>query len=285
MLLPAGSLGNNVPEAETRTLLEQALALAREVGDRDIEAMALNNLARVLDWDVELPRARSLLEEAQRINRELANRTRELHNMSNLVNVLRRQPDPEAALAFAEEGLVAARAAGDRWLEGIFLYLLGRVALDRDDIGIAQAFNERSLAIARELAMPDWQSFALVKLAYIAVVRNDCASAHRHLAEAIAICRRFGSRLNLSECFGAMGVLASKEGLHAQAARMWGVSTALLGSLRSSDVLERESVDTYCAMSREALGNAAYAARLDEGRALPREEAMDEAVTWLASMR
>ena len=89
VLLTAGSIGNNVPEAETRILLEDALTLSREAGDRNTEAMILNNLARVLDWDVELSRARSLLEQARRINRELGNKTLELHNMSNLVNVLR----------------------------------------------------------------------------------------------------------------------------------------------------------------------------------------------------
>lgn len=283
VLLTAGSLGNNVPEAETRTLLEEALRLSREAGDRNTEALALNNLARVLAWDVELPRARSLLEQARGINRELGNETRELHNMSNLVNVFRQQHDAAAALALAEEGLATSRSSGERWLECIFLSLLGRVALDRGDAVAAQWLNEQALAIAEALSMPDWQSFALVKLAFLAIVRGEPATARSHLTEAIDISRRFGSRLNLAECFDAMGALASHTGQHGQAALLWGVAEAMLGPLSSSDVLERELLDPYHAKSREVLGGAAYDAARAQGRNLPREEAIDQAIACLAA--
>ena len=68
-----------------------------------------------------------------------------------------------------------------------------------------------------------------------------------------------------------MGVLASHTGQHDQAARLWGVAEALLGSLFSSDILDRELIDPYHAKCREALGDAAYDAARAEGRALPRE--------------
>ena len=282
VLLTAGSIGNNVPEAETRVLLEDAIALSREAGDPNTEAMALNNLARVLDWNVQLARARLLLEQGREINRKLGNKTLELHNMSNLVNVLRRQRHHAEALALAEEGLASSRSLGDRWLEAIFLYVLGRVALDRGDITIAQRLNEQTLAIARDMVMPDWQSFSLVKLAFLAVLRGDAGESRRYLAEAVEICRRFGGRLSLSECFAAMGVLASHAGQHEQAARFSGVSAALLGSLFSSDVLESEITEPYYVKSRQALGDAAYDAATNEGRRLRRETAIDQALTWLA---
>jgi non-specific serine/threonine protein kinase len=283
VLLTAGSIGNNVPEAETRVFLEAALGLSRESGDRATEAVALNNLARVLDWHLELPRARALLEEARRINRELGNKIPELHNMSNLVNVLREQHELAAAQALADEGLAASRSVGDRWLEAIFLYLLGRVALDGGHTAAARKFNEQALGIFRELAMPDWQSFSLVKLAFLAIARGDPAAARRHLAEAVDISRRFGGRLNLAECIGAMGVLASDIGQHRQAARLWGVADGLLGSLFSTDILDRELVAPYDGKSRAALGDAAYAAARKEGRTLPRETAVDQAIAWLTA--
>jgi len=282
VLLTAGSIGNNVPEADTRMLLEEGLTLSREVGDRLTEAMILNNLARVLDWSVELSRARSLLEQARRINREFGNETLELHNMSNLVNVLRAQRDPAGALALAEHGLATSRSSGNRWLEAIFLHLLGRVALDRDDITAAERYDEMALAISREQVMPDSQSFSLIKLAFLAVLRSDPALARRHLTEAIDIARRFGGRLNLAECFSAMGVLAAHTGQHDQAARLWGTAEALLGSLFSSDILDRALVAPYYAKCRGALGDTAYDAARAQGRALPRDKAIGQAVAWLA---
>jgi non-specific serine/threonine protein kinase len=283
VLLTAGSLGNNVPEAETRVFLEAAVELGRESGDRATEAVALNNLARVLDWHLELSRARSLLEKARRINRDLGNKIPELHNMSNLVNVLREQREFAAAQALAQEGLAASRTLGDRWLAAIFLYLLGRIALDGGQIAAAREFNEQALAIFRELAMPDWQSFSLAKLAFLAIAEGEPAAARRHLAEAVDISRSFSGRLNLAECIGTMGVLASHIGEHHQAARLWGVADGLLGSLFSTDILDRELVSPYDGKSRAALGDAGYAAARKEGQALPREVALDQAVAWLTA--
>ncbi len=283
-LVTAGSIGNNVPEAENCVLLENALTLSREAGDRKTEAIALNNLARVLDWNVDISRARSLLEQARKINIELRNSTLELHNMSNLVNVLRWQRDTAAASALAQAGLATSRSSGDRWLEAIFLHVLGRVALDRGDVADARRFNEQVFGIASELDMPDWQSFALVKLAFLAVVGDDPASARRHLNAAVDIARRFGGRLNFSECFSVAGVLASYTGHHEQAARLWGVAEVLLGSLSSSDVLDRGFIDPYRAKSRAALGDAGYDAALAEGRAMPRATAIDQAIGYLAAL-
>jgi predicted ATPase/DNA-binding winged helix-turn-helix (wHTH) protein len=283
-LLTAGSIGNNVPGAESRDLLEAALALSREAGDRNTEALALNNLARVLDWKLDLSRAKSLLERAREINRELGNGTLELHNMSNLINVLRWQHDPATALALAQEGLASSRASGDRWLEAIFLHALGRVALDRGDYAGAQECNELALGIARELIMPDWQSFALVKLAFLAVAGGDTASARRHLSVAVDISRRFGGRLNLSDCFTAAGVLASFTGDHDRAVLLWGVADTFLGSLFSSDVLDRDLIEPYRAKSRAAVDGAKYDALVAEGRALSRQRAINQAIGWLCAM-
>jgi hypothetical protein len=87
-LLAAAGLGSNVADTERRSLLEDALRLSREAGDRETEAVTLNLLAQVLDWEVDARHARSMLEQARAINRETGNKALEFHNMSNLVNVL-----------------------------------------------------------------------------------------------------------------------------------------------------------------------------------------------------
>src|SRR5262249_31749374 len=134
-----------------------------------------------------------------------------------------------------------------------------------------------------ELAMPDWQSFSLVKLAFLAIGQGDPAAARRHLAEAVDISRRFGGRLNLAECIGTMGVLASDIGPHRQAARLRGAADGLLGSLFSTDILDRELVAPYEARSRATLGDAAFVAAKKEGQTLPREVAVDQATAWLTA--
>ena len=279
-LLGAAILGSNVPEAETRSFLEDALRLSREAGDRKTEAMTLNALAKMLDWNVDVRLARSMLEQARAINRETGSKTLELHNMSNLVNVLRLQDEHGLALALAEEGLASSRELGDRFIEAVFLYELALTACDRGDIAAAERFSEESLEISRELRMPDWQSFALLERGVLAIVRGDAALARHYLSEAFDISRKVGDQQNIAECVVAAGALASDARHYVEAARLWGAADALLGSFLPTDLLDRLIVQ-HRSRCREILGDAAYDAAAAAGRALSREAAIDETLTWL----
>ena len=281
VLLAAAGMRSYVPQAEARLLLEDALTLSREAGDRHTEAATLNSLAKTLNWADELSRVRSLLEQARVISREIGNRGLELINMSNLVNVLRWQDDYAAASALGEEGLTGSRASGNRWLEGAFLYLLGVVARDRSDIVVAQRFHEQALTIFRELEMPDWQATALTELAALAVVRSNPPLAGHYLTEAFGISRKLGDRQLLALCFEVIGALAVHAKDYEQAPRFWGAADALLGSLLPDDLLGRRLIAQYRSRCREIAGEAAYDAALASGRALQRESAIDEALAWL----
>jgi predicted ATPase/class 3 adenylate cyclase len=281
-LLGAASLGSNVPEAETRQLLEDALRFSREAGDRKTEAMTFNALAKLLDWNVDVRLARSMLEQARTINREIGNKTLELHNMSNLVNVLRLQDEHEAALALAEEGLASSRLLGDRWIEAVFLYELALTARDRGDMAAAERFNKQSLEISRELRMPDWQSFALLELAVLAIVRGDAAVGRQYLTEAFEISRKLGDQQNTAECIAAAGAFASEARHYVEAARLWGAAEALLGSFLPTDLLDRLIVPCR-SRCQEMLGSVAYGEAAAAGRALSREAAIDEAFAVLRS--
>ena len=57
---------------QAETWLQQALVLARETGNRVVEAGALNNLSNIVLDRGDFAQARSLLEQAVAINRELA---------------------------------------------------------------------------------------------------------------------------------------------------------------------------------------------------------------------
>jgi len=264
-----------------RDLLEDALQLSREAGDRKTEARILNNLARALDWNSDVGLARSLLEQARSINQQTGDKPLELHNISNLVNVLRMQKEHEAARALAQVGLASSRASGDRWNEAAFLYLLGQTAWDGGDMCGAHRLNEQSLEISRELRMPDWQFWALLELGALAVVHGDAELGRQYVAEAFDISRRLGHHEGVGECFGAAAMLASYAGHPDKAARLWGAADTLLQSYLPIWVLHRSEVVRYRTRCRELLGDAAYEAATAAGRALSREAAIDEALPWL----
>jgi predicted ATPase/DNA-binding winged helix-turn-helix (wHTH) protein len=279
-MLGAAALGEGVPGSENKHLLQDALTLSREVGDRKTEAMTLNLVARALDWNVDVRLARSMLEQAREINRETGNKTLELHNMSNLVQVLRMQDEHEAALALAEEGLAISQTLGNRSSEAVFLYLLALTACDRGDLAAAERFSEESLEISRELRNPAWQSFALSIQGVVAIVRGDAEQGRHYLTEAFDVYHKLGDHQNMAECVAAAAALASETRHYLEAARLWGAADALVGSILRIHLLDRLFVP-YRSRCREILGDTAYDAATAAGRALSREAAIDEALAWL----
>jgi predicted ATPase/class 3 adenylate cyclase len=277
-LLAAGSLLN------TRPLLEEALSVSREAGDRHTEAATLNNLGKLLmQSGAAVSRARSLVEEARVINRELGNRVWELMNVTVLVFCYRLQGDHAAALALAEDGLARSRALNIRMLEASFVGLLAGVALDRNDFVAAQDLYEQGLRVSREAGAIFLEATILSELAALAVMHGDTSSAHSLVGEAFGIYRKGGDTgLEISFCFDVTAALASEAREHIEAARLSGVADRLRGFALPLDPFHRDRMASYRARDREALGAAAYDAANNEGRALGRDAAIREAMAWLA---
>jgi predicted ATPase/class 3 adenylate cyclase len=270
---------------DKRPLLEEALSLSREAGDRQTEAATLNDLGRLLmHGGVEVSLAQSLVEEARMINREMGNQVWELENVTILTLGCRLQGNSTVARVLAEEGLARSRSLKYRRLEASFLGLLAAVARDRSDVGAAQTLYAESLAIYRELGLPLWQANKMSELAALAIIRGDASSAGSHLTEALDIYRKIGERgLELAPSFDVIGALASQAQQYIEAARFSGVADTLRGSALPSDPFHREHVVLYRAQGRETLGDAAYDTAYKAGCALKRETAINEALAWLAS--
>jgi DNA-binding SARP family transcriptional activator len=84
--------------------LEEATALARQVGDPDLLHHVLTEV-----WGVgRLPRARAALEEALALVRELGDRREEVGTLAKLADLVARQGDFPAAVAFARQGMALA---------------------------------------------------------------------------------------------------------------------------------------------------------------------------------
>jgi predicted ATPase/DNA-binding CsgD family transcriptional regulator len=131
---------------------DQALALARELGDREAEAFALNNLgvqaSSVGAFDV----ARARYEACLVIARETGLPQQEIRALHNLAHAQLLQHDSAAALRNEEEVLALAREQGMTWALPFFLLGLGLAATDLGDVGRARDLFHESLrlAVARE---------------------------------------------------------------------------------------------------------------------------------------
>ena len=241
VLNAAGLLANyqaDYPAA--RALLEESLAIRRELGDRLGIAGSLHSLGTVDCDQGDYPAGRVLLEESLAIRRELGDRFGIAASLNNLGNVALYQGDCPAARALYEESLAIRRELGDRFSIAMSLGNLGNVALDRGDYPAARALHEESLAIRRELGERWGISYSLEGLAAVVASLRDSL----------------------------------------RAARIWGATERLRAEIGTPlPPNERSGYDRCVAAARIASGDdAAFDSAWQEGRALRLDEAIELAL-------
>jgi non-specific serine/threonine protein kinase len=246
-LASAGALANMQGDhAEARALLEEGLALYRELGDRGGSARALSSLGLAAYRLGELTEARALLEEGLALYRELGEKEGISHSLNALGTVVDSLGDHTAARALLQESLALRRELGDRR-------------------GIAQSLNSLGLVAYR---------------------LGELTGARALLEEGLALQRELGDTLLIANALERFARLAGAQGWPGRAARLWGAAEGLrraLGTPRAlSEQAEREQA---LLMLRATLGAEACDAAWAEGAALPLEAAialaMDDADTLL----
>jgi predicted ATPase/class 3 adenylate cyclase len=229
---------------EGRLLLEESLAIAREVGDAHRVAAALQPLA-----------------------------------MAHLG-----LGDKAAARGYAEEALALARKEGDKREVAGALNTLAQFHRAEGALDPAEPLYEQVLAIAREIGDKESIAIALLNLAMVSIGREAVDRARHMLLEALAIALETGSKPVAQSVLEVSAGLASAIGDHDRAARLYGVAeeqNTLTGMHR--DPADEAFLAPLVARSREALGAAAFTAAERTGRSLAYKNALPEARAWLSA--
>src|SRR5437899_516906 len=219
---------------EGRALLEESLAIAREIGDA-------HRIAAVLQ-----PLGMALL--------GLGNRA--------------------AAREYQEEALALAREEGDKREYAAALNALAQFHRAGGELDPAEPLYEQVLTIAREIGDRETIAIALLNLAMVSVDRGTAERARKMLLEVLTIASETGSKPVAQSVLEVSAGLASASGNHERAALFYGgaeAQNALTGMHR--DPADEAFLAPLVAKTRELLGAAAFAAAERAGRTLGHEQA------------
>lgn len=253
--------------------LEEWLALAREVGDREDIASALTLLADSIGFLGEFSRARLLFEEGLRLWRELGNKKALTWclRQSAMWLVIEHDPrDQPAIRARLDECLALYQQSGDKTGLGFCAWLNGWIALAQGDLASAQAQLEQSLVLWRETA-ESWRAvFAHTLLGRVATQLGDPSRARALHAECLQEASAFEDHFLTAFCLDGWAQAVAAEGLDGWAARIWGAAESLR---ERSGVLPRSPIElvgyeTSVAAVRSHLGEQAFATAWAEGRGM-----------------
>jgi len=185
---------------------QQALAIAREVGNRRSESVWLDNLGHTYYPLGQFEQALGYHKEALAIAREIGDRRAEGISLRSLGGTYRVLGQVDLALKLYEEALAIAREINDRQMEGITLSALGCVYRDLGQVERAIKLHEEALAIAREIGDRRMEEVHLNRLGNSYFFLGQAERAIELLERALAITCEIGDRWGEGVHLGHLGL-------------------------------------------------------------------------------
>jgi DNA-binding SARP family transcriptional activator/tetratricopeptide (TPR) repeat protein len=263
-------LSQDGPWSEATARHGTAAAAARQAGDREAEAAALNQLGIVQRLSGDLPGAADSLEAALAIFRAIGSGpglAAVLHDLG-----VRRAVtgDFPAAAGHLDESLAICRELGDRRGQAYALYDRGGVRLATGDSASAARDLNEALAIFRDLPDRLGLAHALWYMGETRRLTGDYPAAELALREGLDIYRDLGNQLGLANIGNDLGVVRLAIGDYQGAEEA--LQTALAGYRDLGNQLGQASTLTGLGAVRRAAGQLSAALSvLTEGLRLARQ--------------
>jgi predicted ATPase/class 3 adenylate cyclase len=267
----------DMPRVEA--LANESLALSRQLGDKRGAASCLVILGvracRLEDYGA----AEALGGEGLTLSRETGDNFATAWAQAVLGLVARARGDLDRADGLLMESLKALRMIGHRWASAIVLGNLGMIARDRGELDRAVAHLEEALEILRQLGDKSYASYTLLNLGTIASARHDYERAGRLYRECLGLRKELQETRGIVTCLAALGCTAAGLMDYRKAAVLFGAYDAQREATGASiPPIFRNEYERQVGAVTAALGPAAFAEAWAEGRALSRDDAIDNAL-------
>jgi class 3 adenylate cyclase/tetratricopeptide (TPR) repeat protein len=166
---------------------ERSAEIARELGERQQLAFALNDLWRPYVAFEDLGAARATLEEAEGIWRELGNLPMLGENLASSSQLSRLAGNDDEALALAEEAYRINEDIGNAWGQAYALMGSYPVHLDRGEVDAAMQAMRRAIELAERGGFVPAQAIVRGDLAGVYANLGDLDRAKQLAADALAV--------------------------------------------------------------------------------------------------
>jgi predicted ATPase/class 3 adenylate cyclase len=258
---------------------EQALAIARKLGDRRLEARALLVTGSVAYFHGDKARLRQLGRDGVAIARELG----DVHLQGELLACLTIGGTDEENRRVRLEALDCFRQSGDDMSAAMEMHQLSALDVKAGQLDVARAHLTEAIAMAEKLGAEAFLYFMRTDFAVLLLLLGQPEEAAPLIRRCLLMARRIGLHLDVSELLFGAACCAAWQGDHVRAARLHGVadqdlSAAIaVGSISLTDP-ERQLSEREQGSLRQIMGDEAYEAAYRSGAALSRAQAVDLAL-------
>lgn len=206
------SLEDEASKQKGIAILEEALPLFREIGDREEEVQIFNQIGVVHRTLGDTAKALSLYEQALALAREAGDLRGQATTRNNLGVARHQLGQFEQAVEDLQEALRLWEEVGDRYELANTYYCLGTIQYDRGELDAALESLNRALAVRPERADLDGQASVLTGIASIHRDLGEGDKALEMYRQALALSRSIGDRNDEATVLQNMAVIYLRRG-------------------------------------------------------------------------
>jgi predicted ATPase/DNA-binding CsgD family transcriptional regulator len=313
LLLNTSWLWFEQQEGYPTALLQESLALYRQLADKRGIAWNLRWLGFCALFEGELDTATSLLSESLKLAGEVDDKPLLIRVYAGLTYLAMAKDDYSQVTEQAARGMALAREMGDRQTKHRLLVILGRSAKRQRDYIRATAFLHEALALVRELQNRVHEAEVLNDLGEVARVRRAYEQAAAFYRESLALYREVDYLSGTCMVLNNLGLVALGQGYRPRARSLfresmaiaqevkdkdtslwnvWGLAGVALGEghprpaaqllaaarplveIRHMHPVDRDDYERDVALARAQLGDEAFAIAWTAGQAMSLEQAI-----------
>jgi tetratricopeptide (TPR) repeat protein len=192
--------------------IEQALALAREVGDKRVECVSLMQLGILAFQRGRYGEARGYYQQALALSRAIGDRLSESNVINNLGDTERLLGNYAAAFELFQAGRRLCSEIGQRMVDAYLLCNMAHIAFLRGDPAESLRWSKQSSEVAADLNDPDLRATLLSTRGHAHTELGAWAEAETCYQEAAAIFREIGRTTMPPEPVAGLARLALARG-------------------------------------------------------------------------
>ncbi|MBI5714097.1 MAG: tetratricopeptide repeat protein [Chloroflexi bacterium] len=262
-----------------RPLANEALAIYRELSDKQGIADTLSVLGYIGEEEGDYDTPAGLYKETLALNRELENEHGIATALQNLGWVALRLGQNALANSQFEEALAINRRLEDKRKTTFTLSGLAEVAARQGKLEVASRLIEECLALRREIGHKWGIGGSLGMWAWIAMHQRDWDTALIRLRESIGVRKEIGDKGGIAWCLERLAEVAMENNALARAVQIFGAASALRGSMGSViDPVDQPEHDLRIATLHKKLNEENYSAVWNAGRTMTMEQAIEYAL-------
>jgi predicted ATPase/class 3 adenylate cyclase len=262
--------------ARAQALLEENLVVAEAADDTAGIATALNDLGMIAHSRHDFDEAKALWTRSLALFRALGNESHMARALNNLGTVAVELGEYQRAHDLFSESLALHRRVGDRQGTASTLNNLAEAASSLGDTESAMGLFRESHSLALEGGNRLYAAIAMESLAFLTQLHGDEGVAQSRFREALLLYRSVGDKQGMASCLNGLAAAAARQGRAGEAAALLGAASQMCDG---HDELTQLGLADAVESLRTTMGDQAFDAAWESGRAMPIDEIMDQIAT------